>query len=136
MCPETRFIVDHCGNPDPKSFNPKLAPNAARDHAADQWKKDIEAFAQHDNVICKISGIIARLPSGGTAADLAPIVDHCLDTFGPDRVVFGSDWPVCLLGGTLQSWVEMLRQIVSSRTADEQRKLWSQNALRHYNLST
>lgn len=132
LCPNTRFILDHCGNPDLKSFR---APRPGEDrprHTADAWKSAIDAFAKRPNVIGKISGIPASLTPGGGAEDLAPVVNHCLDAFGPDRVVFGGDWPVCLLGATYQQWVTMLRQIIASRPAEQQRKLWSTNALRHY----
>jgi predicted TIM-barrel fold metal-dependent hydrolase len=134
LCPGTRFIVDHCGNADPKAFRTTKDDDAQPWHTVDEWKRGIDGLAKRPNVIGKISGIIARLPKGGEAGDLAPIVNHCLDAFGPDRVVFGSDWPVCLLGGTLATWVEMLRAIVSGRPAGQQRKLWSENAIRHYGL--
>jgi predicted TIM-barrel fold metal-dependent hydrolase len=78
---------------------------------------------------------MARAPKGWTADDLAPIVNHCLDAFGPDRVVFGGDWPVCLLGGQLRQWVDALAAIISERPESEQRKLWSENAIREYKLA-
>lgn len=131
LCPDTRFVVDHCGNADPAAFHKSMTQPS---HSVDGWKTSIERLAKRPNTICKISGIIARLPKGGGAEALAPIVNHCLDTFGPERVVFGSDWPVCLLGAPLKTWVEILRQIVSSRPEREQQQLWSQNALKHYGL--
>ncbi len=134
LCPETRFIVDHCGNADPKSFRKFPGIEGEPSHSVEEWKSGIEKLGKRPNVICKISGVIASLPMGGDANDLAPIVNFCLDTFGPDRVVFGSDWPVCLLGGPLKTWVNMLRQILSSRPKVEQQKLWSGNAIRHYGL--
>ncbi|MDP1591009.1 MAG: amidohydrolase family protein, partial [Prosthecobacter sp.] len=91
--------------------------------------------AAQPGVMCKISGIVAFVPPGKWhAEDLAPVVNHCLDAFGPDRVFFGGDWPVCLLGSPLRGWVDALKQIVSSRPASEQRKLWSGNAIRFYGL--
>lgn len=135
LCPDTRFVVDHCGNADPKAFGPKRADRDPPEHSADDWKRSIERLAKRPNVICKISGIVARIPQGGDATDLAPIVNHCLDSFGSDRVVFGSDWPVCLLGSPLRHWVDMLTQIVSSRPAADQRKLWAENAIKHYALT-
>lgn len=134
QCPETRFIVDHCGNADPAAFRQSKSADARPGHTADEWKAGIDALAALPNVLGKISGVIARLPQGGDAADLAPIVNHCLDAFGPDRVVFGSDWPVCLLGAALRTWVDMLGEIIASRPADERTKLWSANAVRHYGL--
>ena len=134
QCPGTRFIVDHCGNPDLKSFRAARAGEEKPKHTADEWKRAIDAFAKRPNVIGKISGVIAGLPTGGDASDLAPAVNHCLDAFGPDRVVFGGDWPVCLLGAPLKRWVEFLTQIIASRPATEKRKLWSENARKHYAL--
>jgi L-fuconolactonase len=131
-CPGTRFVLDHCGNADPKAFGNQ--PVAAPSHEPDAWRRDIESLAKLPNVICKISGIVASAPRGWTADDLAPIVNHCLDSFGPDRVVFGSDWPVCLLGAELQQWVAALRAIVSQRPAEHQRKLWRDNAVAFYGL--
>ena len=66
--------------------------------------------------------------------DLAPIVNHVLDTFGPDRVMFGGDWPVCLLGATLAEWINGLKAVVASRPAEQQRKLFHDNAARVYAL--
>ncbi len=134
LCPDTRFIVDHCGNADPKSFRKSTGTDEAPAHSTDEWKSGIEKLSKRPNVICKISGVIASLPKGGDANDLAPIVNYCMDTFGPDRVVFGSDWPVCLLGGPLKTWVNMLTQIISSRPKADQEKLWSGNAVKHYGL--
>jgi predicted TIM-barrel fold metal-dependent hydrolase len=135
LCPETRFVVDHCGNADPKAFDAKLAGDAKPAHAVDPWRKDMEALAKRDNVICKISGIVASAPPGWRAEHLAPAVNHCLDVFGPDRVIFGGDWPVCLLGSPLSGWVKALREIVSNRSPQDQRKLWSENAIKFYRLN-
>lgn len=136
-CPGTRFIVDHCGNADVKAFfkpgDPRLG-DAKPDHEPAEWKRDIESLAAQKNIICKISGIIARVPKEWSAGDLAPIVNHCLDSFGPDRVIFGSDWPVCLLGAPLKEWVAALREIIAERPAEEQQKLLSENAVRFYGL--
>jgi L-fuconolactonase len=136
-CSETRFIVDHCGNADPEAFLKKADPrlkDSKIQHDADQWRRDIERLAAHENVICKISGIIARVPKPWAAEDLAPIVNHCLDSFGPSRVVFGSDWPVCLNGAPLREWVSSLKQIIAARPAMEQRQLLNENAARFYSL--
>ena len=137
-CQETRFVVDHCGNADPDAFRDPSdkRPLAGKlGHDADTWRRDIDQLAKRPNVICKISGIVARVPKPWTADDLAPIVNHCLDAFGPDRVVFGSDWPVCLSGAPLKDWVMALKQIIASRPVDQQRKLFHDNAVRFYGLS-
>jgi len=137
QCPATRFIVDHCGNADPKAFfkpgDPRLN-DITPDHDADAWRRDIEKLAAQKNVICKISGIVARVPKQWLAEDLAPIVNHCLDSFGKSRVIFGSDWPVCLNGAPLREWVAALRQIIAGRPAAEQRQLLNENAKQFYRL--
>jgi L-fuconolactonase len=125
QCPSTRFVVDHCGNGDVTAPVPEM----------EQWKRSIDALAALPNTICKISGIIARLPEGRDPLDLAPIVNHCLDAFGPDRVVFGGDWPVCLLGGALRTWVDTLTKIISNRPAQAQTALWAENARNFYRLA-
>lgn len=133
-CPDTRFIIDHCGNADPKVFDRSLAASEPS-HSADGWKRSMEQLAKRPNTLCKISGIVARATPGWKSDHLAPVVNFCLDTFGPDRVVFGSDWPVCLLGSPLPQWVSALREIVAERPVDDQTKLWSANALRSYSLN-
>ncbi|MCA8999274.1 MAG: amidohydrolase family protein [Planctomycetaceae bacterium] len=132
LCPDTQFVLDHCGNADVNAFFKE--DEASREHV-NSWKRDLAAISQLPNVICKISGIIARVPEQWSAADLAPIVNHCLDSFGPDRVVFGGDWPVCLLGAPLRAWIDSLTEILSERPEQEQRKLWSENAIKFYRLS-
>ncbi|MFO0846641.1 MAG: amidohydrolase family protein [Gemmataceae bacterium] len=122
QCPDTRFVLDHCGNPDLKRH--------------ERWKKDLAALARHKNVVCKVSGIVASAPPGWRADDLAPVVNHTLDTFGPDRVMFGGDWPVCLLAATFSEWVRALKEIVSSRPAKDQGKLFHDNAVAFYGLDT
>jgi predicted TIM-barrel fold metal-dependent hydrolase len=121
--PNLRFILDHCGNPD------VLAKDRSR------WQKDIGRLAQCKNLVCKVSGIVAGArPKTWTADDLAPFVNHVLDSFGPERVMFGGDWPVCTLRATYQQWVDALKAIVRNRPADHQRKLFHDNAVRFYGL--
>ncbi len=133
-CPGTRFILDHCGNADPKAFRADDQSERSRKHR-EQWRRDIAALAERKHVVCKISGIVARMPKGQwTAEDLAPVVEHCFEVFGPDRVMFASDWPVCTRGATLRQWVEALRQIVRTRSREFQQKLFHDNAVRFYGL--
>lgn len=123
-CPGTRFVLDHCGN----------ASVAADDLSG--WRREIAALAERKHVIAKISGIIASGAGGKWSVEnLAPIVNHTLDSFGPDRVVFGGDWPVCTLAATYRQWVEALNQIVGQRSEAERRKLFHDNAVRFYRLA-
>jgi len=122
-CPETRFVLDHCGN--------------ANVQAADlsDWRRDIDAIAGRRNVVAKVSGIVASAnPGAWKSEDLAPIVNHVWDAFGNDRVMFGGDWPVCTLAATYRQWVESLRTIAADRDELAQRKLWGENAVAFYGL--
>jgi L-fuconolactonase len=135
-CPDTRFIIDHCGNGDPKAFLPAARrAGAAPSHDPDAWRRAMTDLAKAPNTICKISGVVAQVPKPQwTPDDLAPIVNHCLDAFGPERVVFGSDWPVCRVGAELGQWIAALQQIVAERPADHQRKLFHDNAQAFYRV--
>ena len=133
-CPDTRFIVDHCGNADPKAWSPANGPTPPT-HDVDSWKRDIEKLAARPNVVCKISGIVAGAPRGWKTDDLAPAINFCLDAFGPDRVMFGGDWPVCKLGASFAQWVNSLKEIVSQRPTAAQKKLLHDNAQAFYGLS-
>jgi L-fuconolactonase len=140
QCPETRFVVDHCGNADPNvvadSSDRPRDPNDPFSHTRQQWLDDMQALANRPNVICKISGIVARaIPGEWSAATLAPTVNYCLDLFGPDRVVFGGDWPVCTLVASYREWVTALREIIADRSETDQRKLLYDNAQRFYTLA-
>lgn len=138
-CSQTRFIVDHCGNADPYvvAGAGESEPDDPSAHTRDGWMEALAALAAQPNTACKISGIIARARPGWTPADLADTVNHCLDTFGPDRVVFGGDWPVCNLGAdtSLRAWVEALKEIVAARSPSEQRKLFHDNGVNIYRLA-
>lgn len=137
QCPHTRFILDHCGNADPKAFAPMVKRIGKEKpwHGVEEWKLGIADLARRENVICKISGLVVRaLENDWTSDDLAPAVNHCLNEFGPDRVVFGSDWPVVLLRASLAEWVTAIKEVVSNRPIEEQRKLFHDNAVRLYGL--
>ena len=136
LCPMTRFIVDHCGNADPKAFfKPgKTLPNIP-EHDGEIWKKDMKTIASEKNVVCKISGIVSRVPGYPLSADdLSPIINYCLDIFGNNRVMFAGDWPVCLKNMPLANWVNVLKEVVESRSYEDQKKLFHDNAARFYNI--
>lgn len=123
-CPNTRFILDHLGNAplfDAKKF--------------ETWKKDIAKLAERKNVVCKISGIVAQCKKGEWGPEtLAPAINHGIEVFGWDRVMFGSDWPVCTLGATMAEWVNALKTIVKDRTEEQQKKLFHDNAKKFYGI--
>jgi predicted TIM-barrel fold metal-dependent hydrolase len=122
-CPDVVFILDHCGVPQVKERN------------LDPWRSYIADIAQFPNVCCKISGLVAYAdPERWTAEDLRPFVEHAIASFGWDRLLFGSDWPVCTLSASYQQWVEALRAITQAAGEVNQRKLFHDNAVRVYRL--
>ncbi len=82
--PDVQFVLDHIGKP----------PIA--DGACDEWADLVTRLAAHPNVSCKLSGLVGEAKPGATTADFVPYVDRIIESFGTDRVMFGSDWPVCL----------------------------------------
>jgi predicted TIM-barrel fold metal-dependent hydrolase len=127
-CPNTRFVIDHCGNMGVQSTDKAMRA---------RWQDGIRAAADLENTFIKISGIVATVNKNNWSADdLAPNINFCLDTFGEDRCVFGGDWPVCLLGATYRQWVEALKEIVSDRSATFRKKLFHDNAVRVYRLGS
>lgn len=125
-CPKTRFVLDHCGNG-------PIRPENKSDF--ELWQKGIRELAKFDNVVCKISGIVASAPEGWTPSDLEPVVLETIDAFGEDRIMFAGDWPVCLLRATFEEWVLGLKSIVKDRSAAFQRKLFHDNAVAFYDLA-
>lgn len=124
-CPKTQFILDHCGNASVQS--PDLTT----------WKADMVELAKRPNIAVKVSGVVATVKSSPwTPEILKPIVVHTLDAFGPDRVVFGGDWPVCTLGAPLRQWILALHAIVRDRSLEDRRKLFHNNATRIYRTMT
>jgi len=127
QCPKTRFVIDHCGNMDVQSTDKKLR---------EQWMQGMKGLAEHENVVCKISGIIVTADKDSWKPDdLAPNVNYCLETFGEDRVIFAGDWPVCTLTASYREWVNALKQIVRDRSPEFQRKLFHDNAMKFYELT-
>ena len=123
-CPDVIFILDHCGVPQVKERN------------LDPWRSHITEIAKFPNVSCKISGLVAYADlQSWTAEDLRPFIDHAIGSFGWDRVMFGSDWPVCTLSASYRQWVEALQAITQGAGEINQRKLFHDNAVRVYRLT-
>jgi len=107
-CENTKLILNHCGVPD-------IAGNGL-----DPWRQDIKALAQIPNVICKLSGLMAYCAPGTSSLEtIEPYVDHVLNCFGPNRMVWGSDWPVVNLAKGLPEWIAVTRKILGKLSADE-----------------
>ncbi len=135
-CRDTTFILNHCGTADPVALFPEGIEKPRKPkYDGIKWKRDIEALSDQENVICKISGIVAHVPGYDLRAEhLAPTVNYCLDSFGQDKVVFAGDWPTCLYNMPLRKWIITLKEIVKSRSIGAQKKLFHDNAERIYRV--
>jgi len=122
QCPDVQFVLDHCGVP--KVAEQELEP----------WRTHIRELARHPNIAAKVSGIVAYAGPDWTVATLRPFVEHIIESFGWDRVVWGSDHPVCTLTGNLTRWVNATKEIVAGASEDEQAKLLHRNAERIYRV--
>jgi predicted TIM-barrel fold metal-dependent hydrolase len=127
QCPHTRFVVDHCGNMSVQETDQKQRQ---------LWMDGMKALAQHENVVCKISGIVVTAKEDWKPADLAPNMRFSMETFGPDRRMFAGDWPVCTLRASFRQWVTALKGIVRDMNMPlaDQKKLFHDNAVRFYSL--
>lgn len=136
LCPDTLFIVEHCGNGDPKAFYKpweKFLSNAELDRQT--WMTGMQAVSSKKNTVCKISNIVTQVLSENlTAENLAPVVNKCFDLFGPDRVMFASDWPWVLKKTELANWINILKEVVTKRSYEDQKKLFHDNALIYYKI--
>ena len=121
-CPDTVFILDHCGVPDIASGDLTF------------WREQLSEISRRPNVNCKLSGIIAYAAGEITADTLRPVVEHAIECFGWDRVVWGGDWPVCNLTRDLGTWCRLLDEILSGSSEDELAGLYHRNARRIYRL--
>jgi L-fuconolactonase len=121
--PDQPFVIDH------------LAKPAIKDKSITEWAKDISAIAQHENVYCKISGMVTEADwNNWKPEDFMPYMDVVFGAFGPDRVMFGSDWPVCRLAGTYGEILAIPELYVAKLSANEREKFWGANAIEFYGL--
>jgi L-fuconolactonase len=125
QCPETQFILDHIAKPNIRGG--KMEP----------WASQMRDLASLPNVMCKISGVATEAHHDRwTIDDIKPYVMHALEVFGEDRVVFGSDWPVCTLATSYKRWVETLEILIGEMSDEAKTKFWRGNAIRFYRLDT
>jgi L-fuconolactonase len=124
--PDTRFVIDHMAKP-------RIAAGA-RDL---EWEQAMAPFAGLPNVSCKLSGMVTEASwTEWTPDDLAPYVRRVLDWFGPERCMFGSDWPVCLLAASYEQVMDALRFALSDLSLAEIEGVLGGNAIRVYRLVT
>jgi L-fuconolactonase len=121
--PSQKFVVDH------------LAKPHIKDQQISDWKRDIEALAKHENVSCKISGMLTEADwDNWKPEDFTPYLDVIFNAFGSNRVMFGSDWPVCLVAAGYEGTMQVTQSYTSKLSATEQEQFWGGNAISFYNL--
>jgi L-fuconolactonase len=122
--PEQRFVLDHIAKP------------MVRAGLIQTWKDDLKELARHPNVFCKISGLVteAKMP-GWKPEDFRPYLDVVMEAFGEDRVMFGSDWPVCLLGGSYEQIYRLASEYFAQFSEEVRRKFFGATAASFYRLA-
>ncbi len=121
--PNQRFVLDHAAKP--KISKRELEP----------WKTNLHLLAQRPNVSCKISGFLTEANwQSWTVASLRPYFDECVEAFGPQRLLAGSDWPMCLVASTYAQWWDLLTLYFADFSADETRRIFGANAAEFYRL--
>ena len=121
--PNQPFVLDHMAKPG--IGRNELSP----------WKENIRELAKRENVNCKLSGMVTEADfNHWTPEQLIPYFDVILEAFGPDRLLFGSDWPVCLVATTYRSWAYLVMKNISTFSETEQAKIMGGNAVRIYDL--
>ena len=120
--PDLKAVIDHAAKPE------IIAGNYAA------WAKDMKALAQESNIMCKLSGILTEAPPNATISDIEPYIEFLLEAFGPERLIWGSDWPVLNLASSYQSWLSMVQGLLKSLSESEQDLIMRANAVGFYNL--
>lgn len=122
--PDQVFIVDHIAKP------------RIRDGVISPWREQIRALALRPNVYCKLSGLVTEANwTAWTEEQLEPYFDTVLEAFGPDRLMFGSDWPVCLLATSYRAWLEIVLQWIASLSVGERDAILGGTAAKAYRIS-
>lgn len=118
-----RFVIDHIAKPDIKIQN------------VDKWEHSMRLIAQHENAWCKISGMVTEADwQNWEYEDFVPYLDIAFEAFGANRVMFGSDWPVCNVAGGYDKMISVVEQYTAKLSADEQSRFWGLNAIEFYKL--
>lgn len=122
-CPNTRFILDHIGNPNILEKQHKL------------WKEHIKAFADSGQHYCKFSNLVCNADlKNWQIEDLWPYADTVLTTFGPERLIWGSDWPHALRASTWSRWFKTAMELTEELSVLERHAIFRNNAIQFYNL--
>jgi L-fuconolactonase len=121
--PNQKFVIDHIAKP------------LIKEGKTDEWKKEIQAIARYENVWCKISGLVTEANwKSWKPENFTPYLDVVTEAFGTKRIMFGSDWPVCLVAASYSQVLNIVTDYFSDFSPDEQNAFFGENATNFYNL--
>lgn len=121
--PNQKFVIDHMAKPEIKQHN------------IDDWASEMKEVAKYENVFCKISGMVTEADwKNWTNEDFQPYLDVVVDAFGMNRIMFGSDWPVCLVAASYEQVLSIVDDYFSTFSETEQELFFGANAVKFYNL--
>jgi L-fuconolactonase len=122
--PNQRFVIDHLAKPQLKAKQ------------LDHWKDLMQNFRELSNVSCKVSGMVTEADwKNWRYPDFTQVLDTITDVFGPDRMMYGSDWPVCLLAGSYKNILDIVKTYTADWTPANKEKIFYKNAVSFYNLA-
>ena len=114
-----------------------LAKPSIKAGTLDPWRADIQALATHPNVTCKLSGMVTEAAwQGWKKEDFAPYLEVALEAFGPERLMYGSDWPVCLLAAEYPDVFGIVEDFLGKLSDDERQQVLGGTATQFYGLTT
>ena len=121
--PDQKFVIDHIAKP------------YIKDKKIDEWKRDISEVAQFENVYCKVSGMVTEADwKAWKKEDFIPYLDAVVESFGTNRLMYGSDWPVCLVAASYENMLGIVKDYFSSFSSEEEKQFFGGNARKFYDL--
>jgi len=122
-CPDTVIVLDHAGKPDVA-------------HAAtSNWAEHIAQLARTTSACCKLSGLLTEAPPHANAGDLGFVATTLFEHFGPERILWGSDWPVVIVRASYRHWLDIARELVQRHAREHEGAVFAGNASRFYRLT-
>ncbi len=126
--PDMRVVIDHC-------MKPRIRDHAKGPEVFDRWAEGMSRLAEQTTACCKLSGLVNEAAEGWSLDDLRPYADHVLKAFGPERVMWGSDWPVCQLRATYDDWRATADALTAHLGEADRDRVFGGTAIGFYRLS-
>lgn len=126
--PSQSIVIDHAAKP-------AIAKGLNGEGGFSDWARVIDQLATYDHVSCKLSGLLTEAAPGAGLDDITPYLDHLYDSFGPDRLMWGSDWPVLKLNGDYTAWIKMMDTWLEDKPLEARTQIWATTAAQRYGIS-